>query len=106
MKRLQLDFVLTSMLVLALGVALVLPVQSQPPRQAGLQKAPDLILQKYWPKSMMVTQYHVPPRSKFPSVDVHNHLGNVGGNRAFMEPAACIKAMDAAGVAQVVNLDG
>ena len=74
----------------------------QPPKQA---KAPDLILEEYHPKSMMVTEYHVPPKAKYPAIDVHNHLGYAGSKR-MQDPALCIKEMDAAGVAQVVNLDG
>ncbi len=94
------------MLCLMVAATLILPLLSQPQRQPNPKRAPDLILQEYWPRSMMVTEHHIPPKSKFPSIDVHNHLGNVGGNRPFMDPAACIKEMDAAGVAQVVNLDG
>jgi uncharacterized protein len=74
----------------------------QPPKQV---KAPDLILEEYHPKSMMVTEYHVPPKAKYPAIDVHNHLGYAGSKR-MQDPALCIKEMDAAGVAQVVNLDG
>jgi predicted TIM-barrel fold metal-dependent hydrolase len=65
---------------------------------------PDLMLQQYHPKSMMAAEYHVPQKSKFLSIDVHNHLGKAGDPDA--NPAAFIKEMDAAGVAQVVNLDG
>jgi uncharacterized protein len=68
-------------------------------------KAPDLILEEYHPKSMMVTEYHVPPKAKYPAIDVHNHLGYAGSKR-MQDPALCIKEMDAAGVVQVVNLDG
>jgi predicted TIM-barrel fold metal-dependent hydrolase len=68
-------------------------------------KAPDLILEEYHPKSMMVAEYHVPLKAKYPAIDVHNHLGYAGSKR-MMDPALCIKEMDAAGVVQVVNLDG
>ncbi len=74
-------------------------------RKKALTKAPNLILEEYHPKSMLVTEYHLPPKPKFPAIDVHNHLGYAGGRR-MMDPALCIKEMDAAGVAQVVNLDG
>jgi predicted TIM-barrel fold metal-dependent hydrolase len=73
--------------------------------QRKLQKAPDLILRNYHPMSMLVTEYHVPQRAKFQVIDVHNHLGNVESRGSAMDPAACIKEMDAAGIAQVVNLD-
>jgi hypothetical protein len=62
------------------------------PRQTKQQKAPDLILREYHPKSMLVTEYHVPQRAKFQVIDVHNHLGNVGSRGSAVDPAACIKA--------------
>lgn len=97
------------MVLLLLGALLMLvPPQhlGTQERQGKLQKAPNLILEEYHPRSMMVAEYHVPPKSKYPSIDVHNHLGNVGGRRPPLDPAACIREMDAAGVVQVVNLDG
>ena len=93
-----------AVLFLAVPVFFVGQFSSQE-RSSAPAKAPDLILQEYHPRSMMVTEYHVPPKSKFPAIDVHNHLGYAGGKR-MMDPALCIKEMDAAGVAQVVNLDG
>jgi predicted TIM-barrel fold metal-dependent hydrolase len=68
-------------------------------------KAPDLILEEYHPKSMLVTEYHVPAKARYPAIDVHNHLGYAGSKR-MQDPALCVREMDAAGVAQVVNLDG
>ena len=88
------------------AVALIWPLDPQTQQPARPAKAPDLILREYHPKSMLVTEYHVPQKSKFPAIDVHNHLGNVGGSRASIDPAVFIKEMDAAGVAQCVNLDG
>ena len=74
-------------------------------RKTPLQKAPNLVLEEYHPKSMMVADYHIPTKSKFPSIDVHNHLGRANTPRV-LNPAVLIKEMDAARVAQVVNLDG
>jgi len=94
---------------LFLGAAVALLVvqysSTQERRKKELQKAPNLILEEYHPQSRMVAEYHVPPKSKFPSIDVHNHLGKDAGPRV-LDPAALVKEMDAAGVAQVVNLDG
>jgi uncharacterized protein len=78
--------------------------QSSSPERSS-ENAPDIILRDYQPKSMMVAEYHVPEKSKFPAIDVHNHLGKASGPRV-LDPAALIAEMDAAGVAQVVNLDG
>jgi predicted TIM-barrel fold metal-dependent hydrolase len=94
-------------LVLALAVIASIQFSSTQERKRDASKrAPDIYLKDFQPRSMMVTEYHVPPKAKYPAIDVHNHLGNVGGNRQSMDPAECIKQMDAAGVAQVVNLDG
>jgi predicted TIM-barrel fold metal-dependent hydrolase len=75
-------------------------------KEADKGGVPDVMLTEYQPRSMVVREYHVPEKAKYPAIDVHNHLGTVGGNREALDPAACIKEMDAAGVAQVVNLDG
>src|SRR5207244_3841886 len=46
-----------------------------------------------------VTDQHYLQKAKYPVIDNHNHLRE-------SEPDPCIKAMDATGVVQVVNLDG
>jgi predicted TIM-barrel fold metal-dependent hydrolase len=84
-------------------LAILMLITQISPTQERKQKASNLVLEEYHPKSMMVTEYHIPVRSKFPSIDVHNHLGRAN---SALDPAATIKEMDAAGVAQVVNLDG
>jgi len=48
---------------------------------------------------MLVTDQHYLQKAKYPVIDNHNHLRE-------SEPDQCIKAMDATGVVQVVNLDG
>ena len=96
---------------IGLSMVLLIVLQSarvesqQPAPGAASKRAPDLTLQEYRPRSMMVAEYHVPQKAKYPVIDVHNHLGTAGGPRA-SDPAAYIKHMNAAGVAQVVNLDG
>jgi hypothetical protein len=55
------------MVLLLLGALLMLvPPQhlGTQERQGKLQKAPNLILEEYHPRSMMVAEYHVPPKSK------------------------------------------
>lgn len=98
-------------LLLCAFVVFVPLSSTQDRREKALQKAPNLILEEYHPRSMMVTEYHVPAKSKYPSIDVHNHLGSFilpGGpsSEDAPDPSAYIREMDAAGVAQVVNLDG
>jgi uncharacterized protein len=62
-------------------------------------KPQGLLLRDYQPKSMLVTEQHHPEKAKFPVIDNHNHLRE-------SDPEQCIRAMDATGVVQVVNLDG
>jgi hypothetical protein len=70
-------------------------------KKAADQGAPEVKLTEYQPRSMMVTEYHVPLKAKYPVIDVHNHLGSVGGSREAADPAECAREMDASGVAQV-----
>jgi predicted TIM-barrel fold metal-dependent hydrolase len=62
-------------------------------------KPQGLLLRDYQPKSMLVTEQHYLEKAKFPVIDNHNHLRD-------SDPDQCVKAMDATGVVQVVNLDG
>ncbi len=78
-------------------------------RKKATAKFPNLVLEEYHPKSMMIAEYHVPQKAKFPAIDVHNHLGSFTPGKVTRDdpnPAAYVKEMDAAGVAQAVNLDG
>jgi len=107
MQKNQIARIFTIAVLVCAASTFIGPRHSQPQgMQRKLQKAPDLILRNYHPMSMLVTEYHVPQRAKFQVIDVHNHLGNVESRGSAMDPAACIKEMDAAGIAQVVNLDG
>jgi len=107
MKKNRLTWVLTIAASVCAAVAFLGPCHSLPQEsQRNLRKAPDLILREYHPKSVLVTEYHVPRKAKFPVIDVHNHLGNVGRRESALDPGTLIKEMDAAGIAQVVNLDG
>ena len=103
----------TCLPAMLLAAAALIYVQSAPTQEAGdkMKKAPSLVLEEYHPKSMMVADYHVPQKAKFPAIDVHNHLGSYfPGKRPsddpMPDPRAFVRQMDAAGVAQVVNLDG
>ena len=66
--------------------AILMLITQMSQTQERRQKAPNLVLEEYHPKSMMVAEYHVPPKSKFPSIDVHNHLGKSGVR--VLDPAA------------------
>lgn len=75
---------------------------SKPQPPAALKEEPKpqgLLLRDYQPKSMLVTEQHYLQKAKFPVIDNHNHLRE-------SDPDQCVKAMDATGVVQVVNLDG
>jgi len=73
------------------------PTPSPAPKEES--KPPGLLLRDYQPKSMLVTEQHYLEKAKYPVIDDHNHLRE-------SDPEQCLKAMNATGVAQVVNLDG
>jgi len=107
-KKYTLNTILRTALIAGIAVSFVVPASPQEAggqRRARQESAPDIILRDYQPKSMMVTDEHLLEKPKFPAIDVHNHLGQATGRRT-QDPAALIKQMDAAGVVQVVNLDG
>src|SRR5215510_8073007 len=70
-----------------------------PPITKEEPKPKALLLRDYQPKSMLVTEQHYLEKARFPVIDNHNHLRE-------SDPDQCVRAMDAAGVVQVVNLDG
>jgi len=66
----------------------------------------QLKLRDWAPRSMLVVPQHQPQKPKFPTVDVHNHLG---GGKQTLTPervAGYLTEMNEAGVRTVVNLDG
>ncbi|BDZ42271.1 hypothetical protein GCM10025865_15700 [Paraoerskovia sediminicola] len=73
-----------------------------------MQSPADLRLADWRPKSTLVRHETRVTRSRFPSVDVHNHLGRWLTDGAWAAPDvdALLAMMDAANVATVVNLDG
>jgi predicted TIM-barrel fold metal-dependent hydrolase len=67
----------------------------------------DLRLADYRPRSMLRVPVHEVERPRYPAIDAHNHLGlPFGGDWATRDPAELIATLDAAGVEQVVDLDG
>jgi len=60
------------------------------------------------PRTEIVQPLHQTPRSKFPSVDVHNHLGKWlnEGTWMFQDAAELIDIMDESNIELLVNLDG
>ncbi|MBX3444048.1 MAG: amidohydrolase family protein [Planctomyces sp.] len=66
----------------------------------------DLKLRDWQPRSMLVTKTTRVNTPLYPAIDIHNHLGG-GAQRLTSERVqAYLQAMDDAGVALVVNLDG
>jgi predicted TIM-barrel fold metal-dependent hydrolase len=66
----------------------------------------ELKLRDWTPRPMLVVPEHKLEKPKFPSIDVHNHLG--GGKQTLTADrvAGYLAEMNAAGVRTVVNLDG
>jgi predicted TIM-barrel fold metal-dependent hydrolase len=60
----------------------------------------ELKLKDWKPRSMLVTKVSRVDKPTAPVVDAHNHLGDA------KDVAKIVKAMDAAGVRTVINLDG
>ena len=67
----------------------------------------DLRLADYRPHSMLRLPVHEVVHPRFPAIDAHNHLGTpFGGDWATSDPKDLIATLDAAGVEQLVDLDG
>jgi predicted TIM-barrel fold metal-dependent hydrolase len=77
------------------------PPASQPaPAARDAADIRELKLRDWAPRSMLRTKVTQVPKPAFPVIDVHNHLGRTE------DVTAVVRAMDAAGVETVVNLDG
>lgn len=63
----------------------------------------DIPLSQFDPAPMLKVQRRTVERAAFPVIDVHFHLGSLPPS---MTPERLVRAMDAAGVRQLVNLDG
>lgn len=90
--------------------------QAQPRRRiyvvdsaAPTVRPDEQLLRDYAPRSCLVTTDHHVTRSKFPSIDAHNHLGrwlSEDHDWAVPDVAELVDVMDACNVRTVVNLDG
>ena len=78
-------------------LVLVLAALALPARAGDIR---ELRLKDWQPRSMLVVKQHRVDKPAFPVIDVHNHLGEAE------DVAKVVKAMDAANVRTVVNLDG
>ena len=82
---------------------------TEPPNAApdweALQRAS---IAEWQPHTEIVQPRHQTPRSRFASVDVHNHLGRWlnEGEWMFDDPADLIRTMDRCNIELLVNLDG
>ena len=56
-----------------------------------------LALSEFQPKSSLVTPAHEIEQARFPAIDYHNHLDA-------LEPADVLRALDACGIEQIVNI--
>ena len=64
-------------------------------------------LAEYKPRSKLVTGSNKVEKPRYPVIDAHNHLGEAFGGSWDQRPAQeLIDVLDAAGVQQLVDLDG
>jgi len=61
-----------------------------------------IALTAYEPRPSLTVQHQEVMRARYPAIDMHFHLGSLVN----VDADALVKAMDAAGIAKVVNLDG
>jgi predicted TIM-barrel fold metal-dependent hydrolase len=67
----------------------------------------ELRLEDYRPRRMLRVDEHPDPPVRFPTVDAHSHLGAAfGGDWAGRDADELAAALDAAGIAALVDLDG
>lgn len=62
----------------------------------------EILLSDYQPRAMLEVKNHKVIKAKYPVIDVHFHLGSMKN----LSAEELIRAMDACGIAKVVNLDG
>jgi predicted TIM-barrel fold metal-dependent hydrolase len=63
----------------------------------------DILLGRFQPRSTLVVERDAVTRASYPAIDVHFHLESLAPS---VTPERLVKAMDAAGIAKVVNLGG
>lgn len=73
---------------------------------AAQEDIKELKLRDWQPRSMLTTKPTEVPRSRFPAIDIHNHLGGGQDDLTPERVGRYLEEMDAAGVRTVVNLDG
>lgn len=72
------------------------------PALAIAQDKGDLLLRDWEPVSQMVVRETRVEKPKFPVIDLHNHLGDIGGGPDLRK---CLAEMDRAGVKICISLD-
>lgn len=70
---------------------------------AAILLGTDIRLSRFQPESLLVVERENVTRARFPAIDVHFHLASLPES---ITPERLVQAMDAAGIARVVNLDG
>ena len=63
----------------------------------------DIALSRYQPRSTLVVDRKPVTRAAYPAIDIHFHLESLSPS---ITPERLVQAMDAAGIAKLVNLDG
>ena len=77
-----------------------------------IEHSTDLLLESFVPRSALVAEDHTPAKTRYPAVDVHNHLGlrhaapSGAATWSIPDVAGLVRTMDEVGVRVVVNLSG
>ena len=96
-----------SLVLSPLSTSLALLLATAPLRaQTTAEDIRELHLRDWQPTSMLVTPKTQIQKPAFPAIDVHNHLGGGADHLTRERVEFYLRAMDDAGVATVVNLDG
>lgn len=99
--------VAVALLLLAISAPRAVSQEIKYSQDPNAQKRMTLLLKDFDPQPMLHLSVHEVPRAKFPVIDVHNHVNDVGGiHEEAMDPAEVVRIMDAANVKKVVILTG
>jgi len=90
-------------------IALAVAARAQEEPAPGEPDAPagaGLLLRDFRPRSMLKAREHEIERAAFPAIDVHNHVGDAGGDGPPVPPAEVVARMDRLNLRKIVILTG
>lgn len=95
------------LLLIAVRLSLARSHEIKYRQDSEAEKRMTLLLKDFDPRPMLHVSAHEVPRSKFPVIDMHNHVNDAGGiHGEEMPPAEVVKTMDRANVRKIVILTG